>query len=161
MTPARYESWTFWIFVCCGFLPALAPEFFLMVGIIVWPCVYIGIAILSMFHSLSSDLPWIVVQSSWFAQLMLVVMVVTVFTALVFGSEALPAMLVNYIAVFFLPGWMLLVGVAVSNEDGSWIAYRQQHYNQIDCCYNYVPKPGFDIPSFEVDTDDNVIRVGQ
>lgn len=158
MTYERHERWSFWILASCGFLPAMAPGIFIAIGAILWPTVYVGIAFFSLFHSLSTDLPWIVVSDTWFAQFVFVIITVTIFTLLVFGSDELPAMLITYIAAWLLPGWMLLWGVAVASDDGSWGRYRLAHYNSQNDYY-YTPKPGFNIPSFEINSKDEIIKV--
>ena len=73
MTYERHERWSFWILASCGFLPAMAPGIFIAIGAILWPTVYVGIAFFSLFHSLSTDLPWIVVSDTWFAQFVFVI----------------------------------------------------------------------------------------
>ena len=118
MTYERYERWTFWIFACCGFLPAMAPGAFLAIGAVLWPCVYIGIALASLF----TDTPWMMVQEAWFPNFMFVMLAVTVFTLLVFGAEAMPAMLITYSAVWLFPGRLLLFGVAVGDTTQNLIA---------------------------------------
>lgn len=133
------------------FIPVLAPEIFIALAVIAWPLIYLLIWLASFGHDLVNDLPWVVFNPDrvfWFPILMILLFVLPVFE---FNRTV--AMIVTWVPMVLLPGFMILVGVAIEYEDG-WQKYVIDKYTNDDCrnvaingCY-YQPKAGNNIPSF-------------
>jgi hypothetical protein len=148
-------------------LPLLIPEAAMIISLLVWPLVYLVIAIAAIFHSSSQSLPWYVDGQG--GALLAAVLFLIFIGGVLRGGVGLLTMAVTWIPVFMLPSFMMLVGVAVHHEN-SWRGYKRTQYvercdkqaniyKDPDIC-NYTPVTGKKLPSFrENNTEDKILSV--
>lgn len=131
-------------------VPAMVPEIAIAIAIIGWPIVYAVMWLFSLGHSLTADLPWAVLEPGSIA---LGGILFAAFIGIFFGFNGAVAMVISWAPAFLLPGYMLMLGVAVEH-DGGWGKYVYDKYQDPGCDLSYSatchyrPIAGEQLPSF-------------
>lgn len=142
-------------------IPAMAPEVFIGISVILWPIVYSVIWIAGIGHDAASNLPWTVVNpeaASWS-----VLFIAALFGLFMTGIRGSVAMAAFWGPMALIPTFLLWTGVAASGTHG-WYGYVHDNYqstacemgidgyymsagNTADHCVNN-PNPGLALPTF-------------
>lgn len=151
-------------------IPLLAPGFFIAIGMIAWPIVYLIVYMASIGHDLTNTIPWMVPQDLTFWPYLIILML---FGLVLRGPIGSVALLVAWGPFFVLPAFLVMIGMATVNEHG-WSGYLVENYDEGGCQADwaatpngygkhpvyclYSPKPGRNIPAFLTDENDNYVK---
>jgi hypothetical protein len=146
-------------------IPAIFPEFFIVLSIVVWPIVIFGIYVYSWFHNIHSDiLPLTIYHANdvtfyaWASEtfvMMLLGMIVN-------GIRGIVAMFLFYAPMNALRFILIALNLAVINDHGM-TGYEEDNYDSSckgtsDYC-TYVPKSGLALVTFKTNYDMSIMQV--
>lgn len=146
-------------------IPLLAPGAFILLGAIGWSAYYAYVGITALSFDPLKHLPE--VHSTSAAAVIGGFFLLTLIGA-IRGGVGLAAMLAVWGPLLLLPYYQASLGVGAVQE-GGWRAYRDLRWTPTPCapdgrgrrldCVLYVPRPGFNLPSFEETTGMGPTRI--
>lgn len=148
-------------------IPAMAPGFFIALGLIVWPITYIVIWIMSIGHDASNTVPWTIVDT---VQHPIAMIFFLGALGLINGVRGVVAMLVSWGPYLLLPTYLLGLGVSVENDRG-WSGHMVDNYQDARCemrprgLYDgpctHRPLPGRNLPVFATGPKGEILWTGE